>query len=314
MNTVKDISAKSDAAPLQNEHGISFLGVYELTKPRLSLLSVFTASLGYLVRDPLINNLSLFIALTLGTALSAAGAAALNQWMERKEDALMSRTANRPIPAKLVSSQFALSFGIFLCVLGLGILWAGTNHWAFLLTFLTLVVYLALYTPLKKKSPFAIEIGAVSGALPPLIGWVAAAGDPTLYGWTYGWILFGILFAWQLPHFMAIAWNFRDDYEKGGFRLHDFGDASGLVLARKSLIYTFFLHFFVFAPYLFKLEQSPPGKFYLISAIALSLFIMRRSWDFRFGNDRDKSAKRLFIATIIYLPLLLAALVIDRYL
>ena len=312
MNTVKDISAKSDAAPLQNEHGISLLGVYELTKPRLSLLSVFTASLGYLVHDPLVNNLSLFVSLTLGTALSAAGAAALNQWMERKEDALMPRTANRPIPAKLVSPQFALLFGIFLSFFGLGILWAGTNAWATGLTLLTLVVYLGFYTPLKKKTPIAIEIGALSGALPPLIGWVAAANSPTLYGW----ILFGILFAWQLPHFMAIAWNFRDDYEQGGFQLHNFGDATGAVLARKSLAYTLVLNFFVFAPYFFDLGegQKKPSDFYLISAILLTVFIMLRALDFAFGKDRDRSAKRLFIASIIYLPLLLAALVIDRYL
>jgi len=308
---VKDISAKPNAAPLQNEHGISLLGVYELTKPRLSLLSVFTASLGYLVHDPLVNNLSLFVSLTIGTALSAAGAAALNQWMERKEDALMARTANRPIPAKFVSPQFALLFGIFLSFLGLGVLWAGTNPWATGLTFLTLVVYLGFYTPLKKKTPIAIEIGAVSGALPPLIGWVAAAGSPTLYGW----ILFGILFAWQLPHFMAIAWNFRDDYEKGGFQLHNSGDPSGIHLARKSLVYTLVLNFFVFAPY-FDLGEGhrTPGSFYLVSAILLTLFIMLRALDFAFGKDRDRSAKRLFIATIIYLPLLLATLVIDRYL
>ena len=310
MNTVKDISAKADTPPLQDEHGLSLLGVYELTKPRLSLLSVFTAALGFLVHDPLRNDFSLFLCLTLGTALAAGGAAALNQWMERKEDALMVRTENRPIPAKLVSPDFAFAFGMLLSVLGLTILWLGTNPWAASLTLLTLLIYLLLYTPLKKKSPFAIEIGAVSGALPPLIGWVAAAGSPTLYGW----ILFGILFAWQLPHFMAIAWNFRDDYEKGGFQLHNFGDTSGFILARKSLVYTFFLNFLVFAPYCFDLGQRSPGKFYLISAIVLSSFILLRAFDFLFGSDRDKSAKRLFLATIIYLPLLLAALVIDRYL
>ena len=109
MNSVKDISAKTNTASLQSSVGISLLGAYELTKPRLSLLSVFTASLGYLVHDPLVDNLSVFLALTFGTAFSAAGAAALNQWMERKEDALMPRTAARPIPARLISSQFALS-------------------------------------------------------------------------------------------------------------------------------------------------------------------------------------------------------------
>ena len=308
MSTAKDISAKPEASALQ--HGqLSLLGVYELTKPRLSLLSVFTAALGFLVHDPLRADLSLFIYLSLGTALAAAGAASLNQWMERREDALMARTANRPTPARLVSPDFALFFGILLSASGLAVLHLGTNAWASSLTALTLVIYLLLYTPLKKKTPLAIEIGAVSGALPPLIGWVAAAGSPTLYGW----ILFGILFAWQLPHFMAIAWNFRDDYEKGGFRLHNFNDPSGRLLARKSLVYTLFLHFFVFSPFFLELGQSSPGPFYLFFAVALSSFIMLRACEFLLGSDRDRTAKRLFIATIIYLPLLLAALVIDRY-
>lgn len=310
MNTLKDISSKPDTPTLQDEQGLSLLGIYELTKPRLSLLSVFTAALGFLVHDPLVNDFSLFLCLTFGTALSAAGAAALNQWIERKEDALMVRTANRPIPSNLVSPEFALAFGMALSALGLAVLWFGTNPWATFLTFLTLLIYLFLYTPLKKKSPLAIEIGAVSGALPPLIGWVAAAQSPTLYGW----ILFGILFAWQLPHFMAIAWNFRDDYEKGGFELHNLGDTTGFILARKSLVYTIFLNFFVFSPYFFDVGQKGPGNFYLVCAVALSTFIMFCALGFLFGNNRDKSAKRLFFATIIYLPLLLAALVIDRYL
>ena len=134
--------------------------MYELTKPRLSLLSVFTASLGYLVREPLQSDWSIFIALTLGTALAAAGAAALNQWMERSEDAQMARTSTRPLPSGLVSPQFAVVFGILLSSLGLYILWSGTNPWATILTLATLVVYLVLYTPMKKWSPYATEVGA----------------------------------------------------------------------------------------------------------------------------------------------------------
>lgn len=312
MNTAKEISSKTDAPTLHNEYGISVHGVYELTKPRLSLLSVFTASLGYLVHDPLVNNFSIFVALTTGTAFSAAGAAALNQWLERKEDALMPRTSNRPIPAKLVSPQFAFFFGIFISIIGLTILLLGTNAWAFSFTLLTLIAYLLLYTPLKKKSHFAIEVGAISGALPPLIGWVAAANSPT----TYGWILFGILFAWQLPHFLAIAWNFREDYQRGGFQFHDSGDPTGVALGRKSFIYTLLLNFFVFSPFLFNLGEGyrQPGVFYLVCAILLTLFITLRSLDFCFGKDRNRSAKHLFIASIVYLPLLLSALVIDRYL
>jgi protoheme IX farnesyltransferase len=309
MSTAKEISSKANSSSIDHEHGVSWLGMYELTKPRLSLLSVFTASLGFLVHHAPGPDFSTFLALTLGTALSAGGAAALNQWMERKEDALMARTSDRPIPSQLVTPGFALSFGILLSTAGLVVLWAGTNPWAVFFTFLTLLVYLCFYTPLKKKSSIAIEVGAISGALPPLIGWVAAAGSPTLYGW----ILFGILFAWQLPHFMAIAWNFRSDYDKGGFQLHDTGDGDGFHLARKSLVYTFFLNFLVFSPYFFELGHRSPSTFYLVCAIFLSSFITIRATAFLFSKNRDMSAKKLFIATIIYLPLLLAALVIDRY-
>ena len=141
--------------------------MYELTKPRLSLLSVFTASLGYLVREPLRADLSIFISLTIGTALAAGGAAALNQWMERQEDALMARTASRPLPAGLISPEFAVSFGILLSSLGIYILWTGTNPWAATLTLATLAVYLLLYTPMKKRSPYAIESGRDFRRPPP---------------------------------------------------------------------------------------------------------------------------------------------------
>jgi protoheme IX farnesyltransferase len=306
----KPIPAKPHPGSLTSSPGFSVHGMYELTKPRLSLLSVFTASLGYLVREPLQADWSIFICLTLGTALAAAGAAALNQWMEKNEDAQMARTASRPLPAGLVSPQFAVVFGIILSSIGLYILWAGTNPWATTLTLATLVVYLLLYTPMKKRSPYATEVGAISGALPPLIGWVAAEGAPT----TYGWILFGILFTWQLPHFMAIAWNFRDDYSKGGFKLHQLGDPDGRALARKSLFYSVLLTAFVFSPYFLPLQQSIPGTFYLASALFLSLYLLIPALRFLTSANRDQSAKKLFFVTIIYLPLLFAALVIDRYL
>ncbi|MDG1173854.1 MAG: protoheme IX farnesyltransferase, partial [Opitutales bacterium] len=213
-------------------------------------------------------------------------------------------------PSGLISSEFAMVFGIILSSLGLYVLWIGTNPWACILTLSTLIVYLLLYTPLKKISPYAIEIGAVSGALPPLIGWVAAEGAPT----TYGWILFGILFTWQLPHFMAIAWNFRSDYSKGGFKLHQLGDSDGKAIAKKSLAYTFLLTVFVFSPYFLTLQQPPPGLFYLASSVVLSLYLFLPAVRFLTSNNRDHSAKKLFFVTIIYLPLLFAALVIDRYL
>ena len=162
----------------------------------------------------------------------------------------------------------------------------------------------------KKKSPYATEVGAISGALPPLIGWVAASGTPS----SYGWILFGILFTWQLPHFMAIAWNFRKDYKTGGFKLQDLGNPNGYHLARKSLIYSILLTGFVFSPFFLQTNQPEPGYLYLVSAVLLSLYLLIPSFKFLTHNNRDESAKKLFFVTIIYLPLLLAILVIDRFL
>lgn len=310
MNLTKNISSRTASSSLDETKTVSLHGLYELTKPRLSLLSVFTASLGFLVHDPLRLDLGLFLALTIGTALAAGGAAALNQWMERKEDALMSRTATRPLPSKLVSPEIAVAFGISLSAIGLLILWNWTNEWATILTLSTLIIYLAIYTPLKKKSPLAIEIGAIAGALPPLIGWVVAAGSPT----NYGFILFGILFAWQLPHFMAIAWNHREDYTKGGFKFHQFNDPTGAKIGFKSFVYTLILTLLIFSPYFFHTDQSNPGLFYLFSSTLLSLYILVPAFKFLMNSEKDKHAKKLFIVTIIYLPLLLASLVIDRYL
>ncbi len=309
MNPTKEIIAKP-ARDISSNSVISIIGLYELTKPRLSILSVFTASLGYLVHDPFRNDFSILLCLIFGTAFSAAGAAVLNQWMEKDEDAMMTRTRGRPIPAKLVTPNFALVFGLFLSIFGLGILFSGTNLWATLLTLCTLLIYLAFYTPLKKKSHWAIEVGAVSGALPPLVGWVAAAGSPT----TYGWILFGILFTWQLPHFMAIAWKFRRDYSMGGFKLHRFGDTDGNDLSRKSFLYTILLTVFVFLPFFLNTNQSSPGTFFLLSATALSFYLLLPAGRFFLSSNRDFHANKLFIVTIVYLPLLFSALVIDRYL
>ncbi len=310
MNSYKQITAKTDSSPLQGTVGISLHGLLELTKPRLSLMSVFTASLGFLVHFPLVQDFYLFLSLTIGTALAAGGAAALNQWMERDEDSLMPRTAKRPIPANIIEPEVALAFGVCLSSIGLAILWIGTNPWACSLTLLTLFVYLLVYTPLKKRTPYATEVGAISGALPPLIGWVAASGAPSLYGW----ILFGILFAWQVPHFMAIAWNFRSDYQQGGFKLHSLGKSDGFHLARKSLCYSFLLSGLIFAPFFIETDQPSPGIPYLIAACFLTLYLLLPSFKFFTSKNRDKPAKKLFFVTIIYLPLLLTILVIDRFL
>ena len=144
-----------------------------------------------------------------------------------------------------------------------------------------------------KKSAYATEAGAISGALPPLIGWSCSCRISV-----YGWILFGILFTWQLPHFMAIAWNFRKDYQTGGFKLHKLGNPDGFHLAEKSLIYSILLTVFVFSPFFVNSNQPTPGNLYLVSSILLSFYLLKPAYNFLFSSDRDHSARKLFFVTI----------------
>src|SRR3954471_778733 len=183
---------------------------FELTKPRLSLMSVITAMIGYLAAVPYSYvDWSRTFFVVLGTGFCAAGVAALNQWMESDTDALMKRTADRPIPSGKVATGSAFVLGWALSAIGLATLFIKVNGLAALFALATVVCYLALYTPAKRWSRWSTEIGAVAGAFPPLIGWAASEhGSVAL-----GWILFGILFFWQLPLFMAIAWTYRRDYE-----------------------------------------------------------------------------------------------------
>ena len=170
---------------------------------------------------------------SVGTALVAGGASALNQVYERDTDALMDRTRSRPLPAGRVAPDDARTFGLALAALGLGILGSATNVLAALLALATLVVYLAVYTPLKRRSPVATLVGAVPGALPPLIGWTAGSGAATLDGW----VLFAIVLLWQIPHFMAISWIYRDDYRKARFPMLSVLEPDGRRTGLQAVIY-----------------------------------------------------------------------------
>lgn len=179
----------------------------ELTKPRLSLLSVLTALVGYLAARPPSDGWKLFFVL-VGTSLAAGGVAALNQWMEHDTDSRMKRTATRPIPTGKVATGSAFILGILMCIASLFLLFAKVNLLAAFFTLLTIFSYLGWYTPAKRTSRWSTEIGALAGAFPPLIGWAAGEGRIT----ALGWILFGVLLFWQIPHFMAVAWTYRKDY------------------------------------------------------------------------------------------------------
>lgn len=276
---------------------------WEMTKPRLSLMNVITAALGYFAAGPQIS-LSVFGTLLAGTAMGAFGAGVLNMWWERKEDALMARTADRPIAAGRVRPGVALAYGLALSFGGVGLLAFGVNLWASALTAATILLYILAYTPLKKVTPWATEVGSIPGALPPLIGWVAAgAGFSTL-----GWILFAFLFAWQIPHFMAICWTAREDYAEGGFEMLSKRDPSGLRVARKALVWTVLLIAVSFLP----AGSHGLGWLFLVSTTLLGGYLLWRAIGFWRETSRDAAGRKLFFATIAYLPAYLMVLVVDR--
>ncbi|WP_269537279.1 heme o synthase [Cerasicoccus fimbriatus] len=281
---------------------------WELTKPRLSLLSVITALVGYMAADPQ-RDAGVFLALLIGTSLAAGAAGALNQWLEREVDRRMARTQDRPLPSGAVSPQAALAFGLILGISGSTLVWLGANPLAGALTVATLVSYLLVYTPLKRITSWNTLIGAIPGALPPLIGWAAASGqiDPL------GWILFGILFCWQIPHFMAIAWLYRDDYAQGGFVMSTVNDPSGRCAARQSLGHSILLLGISLLPAILGYAS---WLLYGAAALVCGLGYAWTAFKFwRAENDmRTPASRKMFLASIAYLPLLLGALVIDRWL
>jgi heme o synthase len=274
--------------------------VMELVKARLSLLVLLTTLVGFLIawRGPM--DWVLLTATLLGTALCAGGAAALNQWMERDIDARMKRTRERPLPGGRMSPRDALLFGLLFSLTGIAILGLFTNLRAAFLAFATIAIYIIVYTPMKRMSSLNTIVGAVPGALPPLIGWVAARGS---YG-LEGGLLFATLFFWQMPHFLAIAWMFRDDYKAGGCVMLTDNDSDGSMTGRQALLYSICLLVISLLPG-FLGFNSP---FYFYGALLLGLGFSAFSAIFLIRRDRD-SARNLFFASILYLPLLLGLLV-----
>ncbi len=281
----------------------TFADYVELTKPRLSLLSVLTALVGYLAARPAGPNWKL-IPLLAGTAACAGGVAALNQWLEADTDARMSRTCDRPIPSGRVSTGSAFVLGWGLCAGGLAMLFAEVNGLAAAFALATVTCYLAVYTPAKRWSRWSTEIGAVAGALPPLIGWTAAAGRVS----ALGEILFAVLFFWQIPHFMAISWIYRRDYAAVNFPMLPVRDAAGGKVAAWSLVCTAGLVALTLLPVGLGFSHAPYG----MAAGSLGCWLVWRAAAFLQPAGRELAARKLFFASIIYLPLLLGALVVDR--
>jgi len=235
--------------------------------------------------------------------MAAAGASALNQWWERDLDALMSRTRMRPVPAGRMQAGTALILGCFMALIGIVYLALTTNLLATILTALTVVIYIFAYTPLKRLTNTNTLVGAIPGALPPLIGW-AAARDSLNFG---AWTLFAIVFIWQIPHFFAIAWLCRRDYEQAGFRMLSSDDESGVRSASQAVLFCMLLLLIAGTPAFIGMTNS----IYLLAEIILGgLFTAAAMRFHRAGNPAN--ARLLFFSSIIYLPLLFAVLMLTK--
>lgn len=280
-----------------------FADYLALTKPRLSLLSVMTALVGYFAARPAFEPLRLVL-LALGTSLAAGGVACLNQWMEGETDAQMRRTALRPIPAGKIAGGTAFVLGWLMCIASLMLLFALVGKLPALFTLLTIACYLGWYTPAKRSSRWSTEIGAIAGAFPPLIGWTAAEGGVS----ALGWILFGILFFWQIPHFMAIGWTYRSDYSGVHFPMLPVREVTGSRAAAWSLVATALLLGVSLVPSFIGLDSLWYGG----AALVLGAWFLGRAVAFTRPTGRDAGARSLFLFSLAYLPLLLGVLVLDR--
>jgi heme o synthase len=280
-----------------------------LTKPRLNVLVVASSAAGYYLGRssaadaPLGTSAWAMLGAVTGTALVAAGAAVLNQVSERASDALMRRTRHRPLPDGRVGAPEARVFGIALSVAGLALLASRANALAAALALATLVVYLGVYTPMKRRTPVATLVGAVPGALPPLIGWTAASGALGAGGVA----LFAIVFLWQIPHFMAIAWLYRDDYAAAGFPVLPVVEPDGRRAGRDAVVCAAALVPVSLAPAL----THVAGAGYLAAAAVLGAGLLWLAARFAVARS-DRSARALFFGSITYLPLLWAAMILDR--
>lgn len=276
----------------------------ELVKARLSFLTVATAMAGFALGVDGPWTYLLLAATVAGTALSAAGAAALNQWIERDLDARMKRTASRPLPAGRMSSTDALVAGVALSLAGVACLAAFANLLSAALAAGTILLYILVYTPLKRVTTLNTIVGAVPGALPPLIGWTAARGSVGAEGLT----LFAILFLWQMPHFLAIAWLYREDYARAGFRMLSEGDDHGVTTGRQAVLYALALLAVSLLPSVF----FGYSALYFYGALALGSAFIALAGNFACSGGSVTAARSLFLASIVYLPLLLGLMVVAR--
>jgi protoheme IX farnesyltransferase len=275
----------------------------ELTKPKLTLLVLFTTFVGFCTGNGKFPPLLLLLHTLIGTALMSGGASAFNMFKEQKTDALMKRTALRPIAAGRIQSRDALTFALLISAGGLVYLWVLVNHRTSVLSAIILLCYLFLYTPLKTRTWLSTLVGAIPGALPIVMGWTAANGKFS----SGAWMLFAIVFVWQIPHFYAIGWMYRDEYARAGLPVLSVIDSSGQRTGRQAVAFIAALIAVSLLPALIGMA----GPTYPVGAVVFGLTFL--GYGIYFAKQRSRaSARRLFVISALYLPALLILLVLDK--
>jgi protoheme IX farnesyltransferase len=275
----------------------------ELTKPRIALMLVLTSAAGFYLGAAKGFDVMLFVNSMIGIALLAFGVATLNQVWERKTDALMERTAKRPLPTQKLSTAEALAFGISLCLVAEIYLAFLVNGLTAILGLIVIVGYVLLYTPLKTRTSASTAIGAIPGAMPPLMGWTASADEISLGAWA----LFALLFLWQFPHFLAIAWMYREQYAKAGILMLPVIEPEGKITARQIVVFTVILLPVSLAPFFLGFA----GLIYLVGASLLGLWFLAASIKTARAKTVEQ-ARKLLLVSVLYLPLIFALMVFNH--
>lgn len=275
----------------------------ELTKPRIAFMLVLTSAAGFYLGSAQGFNFALFANSMIGIALLAFGVATLNQFIERKTDSLMDRTARRPLPTNKISPNEALIFGVVQCAVAELYLFFLVNPLTAFLGLIVIVGYVLLYTPLKTRTSASTAIGAVPGAMPPLMGWTSAAADISLGAWT----LFALLFLWQFPHFLAIASMYKEQYAKAGIKMLPTLEKDGRITARQILMFTILMIPVSLAPFFIGMS----GLYYLIGASLLGIWFLWTSIQAARFKTVERS-RRLLLVSVLYLPIIFALMVFNH--
>ncbi|MDQ3219170.1 MAG: heme o synthase [Acidobacteriota bacterium] len=279
------------------------LAFVELTKPRIAFMLVLTSAAGFYIGTKGSFDFALFANAMIGIALLAFGVATLNQYIERRTDALMERTARRPLPTGKILPLEALVFGILQCAVAELYLYVLVNPLTAVLGSIVIIGYVFLYTPMKRRTSASTAIGAIPGAMPPLMGWTAASNEITIGAWA----LFVLLFLWQFPHFLAIAWMYREQYAKAGILMLPVVEPEGKITARQIVLFTIMLVAVSLSPFFLGFA----GVIYLVGASLLGIWFLLESIQTARAKSVEK-ARRLLMVSVLYLPLIFGLLVLDH--